>query len=403
MLTTKPRRASYVVAAVLLVFLFFYLASSPTPSDHGVHQRAFSWTRSDPKSQVALTETETTDAIPEALGAEDKEESGFNELVFSFQNDLTQYEQPRDLGSYAQLPPKNLDPSAKDHGPTFATYLSTRNSSVFDPYFLATEHLVYRTLWKPESETRKGYPFTVFVAPFIPQAQRHLLAGAGANVVELPLIGWKPTVSIWARWRDLFSKLHMWAQTQFSLIAFLDSDAFPLRPLDDIFDVSKPQRCKQQLLTNKEDQRKEEEICDYVFAGVRMMYIEEINVGVTVFNPNKAMHSRLVRESSDPNNFDNNMAEQAFLNKYFGKDSAFPTQFIPREYNGFFATREEEHSLKVIHEKLWAFTGAADWAEGIFEKTHAEMLRFYESSDFRARRKSEAGKTGAQLKKQGGY
>ena len=398
MLSPKPRRLSHLVGAAVIVLLFFYVVIVPGRNDDSLPSQERS--RADQVPQEVLSVDGAKQSSKSSDPGDNNEGTGFNEMVFGFQDDLTQYHQPKDLESLAQLPPKNLNPKAKSHGPTFATYLSTRNSSIFDPYFLATEHLVYRTLWKSESKTTAGYPFTVFVAPFIPQIQRDLLSGAGAHVVELPLIDWKPTVSIWARWRDLFSKLHMWAQTQFSFIAFLDSDAFPLQPLDDIFEISKPQRCKRELLTHEDDKSRENKICDYVFSGVRMMYVEEINVGVTVFNPNKAMHQRLIRESSDPNNFDNNMAEQAFLNKYFGKESAFPTQFIPREYNGFFATADEEETLKVVHEKLWAFAGEAKWAEKIFEKTHAELLRFYESTEFKSRRKAEAGKTMAQLRKQ---
>lgn len=33
---------------------------------------------------------------------------------------------------------------------TFATYLSTRNGSLHDPYFAAAQQLVYRMLWDPE-------------------------------------------------------------------------------------------------------------------------------------------------------------------------------------------------------------------------------------------------------------
>ena len=321
-------------------------------------------------------------------------ETGFNEAFFLFQADLIDLTQPTGLESLASLSPIHINPLSKSQGPTFATYLSTRNSSIYDPYFLASEQLVYRTLWKPESRTRRNYPFTVFVAPFISQEQRDLLKGAGANVVELDLVDWKPTVAIWARWRDLFSKLHMWAQTQFSLIAFLDSDAFPLKPIDDIFEVAKPQQCRKDLITDPGDRKREKELCDYVFAGAKMMYVDEINVGVTVFNPNKAMHDRLIRESANPNNFDNNMAEQAFLNKYFSKLGPFPMQFIPREYNGFWANDDEEEKLKVIHEKLWAFTGNAKWAEGLFERTHWEMVKWYESEEFKKLRKVGAGKAG---------
>ncbi|KAL9050141.1 MAG: hypothetical protein Q9162_006812 [Coniocarpon cinnabarinum] len=409
-LNARPRRIAYLLAAVFLVGVFYYLSSRSRPQPRNSLQRSVfhKWTVADPHLQQTLSDQiKTADDTPTFLSEEDKvgtkqeedvksDSTSFNEAVFAFQDELTSYNQPKSFSSssLSKLDPINLEPRAASHGPTFATYLCTRNSSTHDPYFLATEQLVYRTLWKHESASQKHYPFTVFVAPFISTEQRNLLSAAGANVVELPLVDWKPTVAIWARWRDLFSKLHMWNQTQFSLIAFLDSDAFPLQPLDDIFTVSTSQTCHKDRLTHTDDIRNantDPYFCNFTFAGSKMMYIPEINVGVTVFNPNPSMHRRLLRESADPNNFDNNMAEQAFLNKYFSQDGPFPMRFIPREWNGFWANDDEEKSLKVVHEKLWAFTGNAKWAEGLFERTHLEMVAFYEGEEFLRRRKVEAG------------
>ena len=286
-----------------------------------------------------------------------------------------------DLSTLAHYRPHNLATAGRH--PTFGTYFSSRNTSLHDPYFVATQQLIYRTLWNPTTASTK-YPFTVFVGPFIPDEQRNIFRGAGANVVELPVVDWQPTEEIYARWKDLLSKMHMWNQTQFTRIAFLDSDAFPLQNIDSIFDISRPQKCIPEKL-EAEDLARKEEICDYVFSGIEMMGTQEINGGVEVLTPNQAMHARLLRNLDKTDQFDNKMVEQAFLNWQFNVSGPFPTNFIPRAYNGFFPQPGERYELKVVHEKLWMFD---PWGDKIFESTWMEMLRFYDGgglSDMRQR------------------
>lgn len=281
-----------------------------------------------------------------------------------------------------------------DHGPgqfAFATYLSTRDSSVHDPYFLSAMQLVYRILWDPKSRSL-FHPVVVFVAPFIPREQRDLLQAAGAIVRELDLVPWDPPRAAdggdmfpFARWKDLFSKLNIWGQLDFARIAFLDLDAFPVKTLDGIFDesVAPRQRCKAELLP-PEDKLHEKEICDYIFAGHGLF--DGINVGVMVIEPNHYMHQRLLRESQDTTKFDNKMAEQAFLNYAFGKDGPFPPTFIEREWNGFYPKAEEESLLRVVHEKLWIFGDFTDWTKSIFTNGWSELLTLYQSSEFESTR-----------------
>lgn len=316
--------------------------------------------------------------------------SGFNEVKFEFQEDLTRYVQPVfDVAKLKQYRAHN------DRGPgqfAFATYLSTRDNSVADPYFLSAMQLVYRLLWDPKSRSA-SYPVIVFVAPFIPQQQRDLLLAAGAIVRELELVPWDPPKGAddqgqmfpFARWKDLFSKLNIWAQLDLSRVAFLDLDAFPVRDLDGIFDpaVSPRQRCVAELLP-PEDRLHEAEICDYVFAGHGLA--DGVNVGVIVLEPNARMHERLLRESKDTSKFDNKMAEQAFLNYAFGRAGPFPPHELGREWNGFYPKADEEGILRVVHEKLWIFGDNTAWTKDIFSTGWFELLTLYQSPEFEAMR-----------------
>lgn len=313
------------------------------------------------------------------------QDSAFNEVKFAFQDDLTDYRMPRlDVDKLKQYKPHN------DHGTgqfAYATYLSTRNNSVHDPYFLSAQQLVYRLLWDPKSRS-DFHPVVVFVAPFIPKEQRDLLLAQGAIVRELELVPWDPppnedgSIFPFARWKDLFSKLNIWGQTDFSRVVFLDLDAFPVQNLDSIFteQVSPRQKCKSELLP-PEDKSHEAEICDYVWAGHASLGTE-INVGVVVLEPNKYMHARLLRESQDTTKFDNKMAEQAFLNYAFGAEGPFPPTFLAREWNGYYPKENEKDLLRVVHEKLWIFGDNTEWTKDIFRNGWQELLALYESNQF---------------------
>lgn len=328
--------------------------------------------------------------VPPGSSSSSSSSSGFNEVKFEFQEDLTRFVQPVfDVAKLKQYRPHN------DRGPgqlAFATYLSTRDNSVADPYFLSAMQLVYRLLWDPKSRS-ETHPVIVFVAPFIPQQQRDLLLAAGAIVRELELVPWDPPKDAdgqaqmfpFARWRDLFSKLNIWAQTDLARVAFLDLDAFPVRPLDGIFDqsVSPRQRCRAELLP-AEDKVDEAGICDYVFAGHGLA--DGVNVGVLVLEPNARMHERLLRESQDTTKFDNKMAEQAFLNYAFGRDGPFPPHELGREWNGFYPKANEEGILRVVHEKLWIFGDNTAWTKDIFSTGWFELLTLYQSPEFEAMR-----------------
>lgn len=333
-------------------------------------------------------------AIAQDHHAADGSISAFNELKYKFQEDLIKYRQPRlAITTLTQYAPHN------DRGPgqfAFATYLSTRNNSVYDPYFLSAQQLVYRLLWDPKSRSTT-YPIVVFVAPFIPFEQRDILRAQGAIVRELDLVPWDPPTSTtvsddvfpFARWRDLFSKLHIWAQTDFARIAFLDLDAFPVANIDGLFDESVVPRgkCKSALLP-AEDKVHVDDICDYVWAGHGGVGF--INVGVVVLEPNVYMHERLLRESQDTSKFDKTMAEQAFLNYAFGDTGPFPpTAFLGREWNGYYPHEGEEGKLKVVHEKLWILGDMNKWTENIFSDGWDEILSLYESEQFVATREKD--------------
>ncbi|QIX00967.1 hypothetical protein AMS68_006484 [Peltaster fructicola] len=263
--------------------------------------------------------------------------------------------------------------------PTFATYFASRDGTLQDPYFLATQQMTYRLLWDPRS--RSIYPFTVFVAPFIPQQQRDILAAAGATVREMPLVPFKPKASgglIAGRLRDMFSKLYMWNMVEFSKIVYLDSDAFPLINVDDIFDQAPEQKCRKELLPLED---KSDTICDYIFSAA-MEHEDSINAGVMVLKPDVDMYNRLIRESHNTSNFESGMMEQAFLSYAFSKNGPFPTGVLAPPWNAMEDFPERGIDVYILHSKLWALWWETSWCSNFFNETWRDMLSLYQSPHF---------------------
>lgn len=109
----------------------------------------------------------------------------------------------------------------------------------------------------------------VFVGPFTPHEYHDMLQAMGAIIRELELIAWHPKVATLCHWKDLFSKLNIWGDRDLNVIAFLDLGAFLVQNIDAIFDLTKKQQCRPDLLP-REDRKKQEEIREYFFTGTEV-------------------------------------------------------------------------------------------------------------------------------------
>ncbi|KAF9701672.1 hypothetical protein EKO04_001055 [Ascochyta lentis] len=312
-------------------------------------------------------------------------------IDINFQKDLD-IDLPIDLlNSLSGYKPHNYSPDG-DRSYTYATFMASRNPSIEDPYYLAIHSLIFRILWSARSKTSK-HPFIVFVGDFVSPSQRRLLTGAGAIVRELAPLPWNPTdPGVLNRWKDLFAKLHMWNETEFSRILFLDADAFPVAPIDDMFDKKKVWNCIETKMQLDDFLPDGEPVCEpYIFAGVPAdpysIFDANINVGSMVFTPNSKQHQRLLQNYLKFDKYDVKMAEQAFLNWQFGINSAYPPGMLDRKYGAFFPNEEEHKGLKVVHEKLWA--AERGWMKEEWEGTWREMLDFYGSDEFKELRERD--------------
>ncbi|CZT14958.1 uncharacterized protein RCC_00883 [Ramularia collo-cygni] len=326
-----------------------------------------------------------------ALAKEKELEAQSNEHMLPFQSDLDHLDLPtfntRHLRRYI---PHNW--KGAGHA-TIATYLATPGGSLREPYFLAALQLAYRLLWDPR--TKSENTFTVFVAPHITDQQRDILSAAGALVRQLDPID-TPAEAQFPRWKFQFAKLHMWKQFDFSRVLFLDSDAFPMQPIDDVFRAPL-QDCKRDLLP-MEDAALADILCQYTFHVAPQGFqkegeLAELNVGVMLLQPNDSMHKRLLRNYPKTDTWDTRMADQGYLSEMFRSDGPFPFESLDRKWNGFFPQENEKNTLKVVHEKLWMqATDPNDplkWAKDDFIETHLAMVKFFNGDLFPAMREKD--------------
>jgi len=329
---------------------------------------------------------------------------------FAFQNDLKDPDPKRDFSAFASYPAHNYDPDSRPKY-AYSTFMSTRNPSIHDPYFMAVESLIYRVLWSPKSKSAR-YPFIAFVADFVTEEQRERLRGAGAVVRELAPVPWAPTTDgIQHRWMDLFAKLNMWNQTDFQRLIFLDADAFPITNIDEMFELAPLQDCKPELLTKDDYFKDGKNSCSgdasqYIFAGIPHNPANtthpNINVGSMVITPSVTMHQRLMDNYQKYDRYDTHMAEQAFLNWMFAPGSAFPATQLERKWGAFFPQPNEEGKLNVVHEKLWmniwnekdSDSTQHKWLRNLWGDEWKAMVKFYDSEEFvKQRMADKAGKS----------
>lgn len=309
----------------------------------------------------------------------------------------------RDFAAFAKYPAQNLnDPS----GYAFATFYCTRQADVRDPFFEATQSIIWRLLW---SDFRSDHPVLVLVCPFTTKEQKDILRGQGAIVKETEILkDFVPEEKIPVhRWQDQFTKLNLWKETQYKKIVFMDSDAFPVLNIDDVFDLVPEQRCHVDNLSAEDSEtmatqgEAANEFCNYVYGGVDPYGLGEINGGFLVFKPNMLMFEKLLRSASDTDHYDVTRMEQGLLHSElaFSFDGPFPAHNLPRIYNApptYYASHRDENRLKedgairVVHNKLWNPLVLNDRPElsVMWDLDWMKMCRLYDSEIFPAARKA---------------
>jgi len=319
---------------------------------------------------------------------------GEDSLVLAFPNDPI----PRfNFASLSKYPANNINEPVKF---AFATLYCTRNPDTRGPYFEATQSLIWRLLW---SDYRSKYPIIIFVCPFIPEENRRIFRGQGAIVKEIGLLNDIIPVEVIRskRWVDVLSKLNLWKEVEWKRIVFLDSDAFPIRNIDDIFDLVPMQQCKRDFLgpedkTVVENGNRGEDMCNYIYAGVSQTTEDNINAGMLVLTPNLDMHAKLIRAAKSTGDYDITEMEQGVLKSKnaFAADGPFPVNrlspiwnAVPEYYSKYLAEGAEatEGPVRILHVKMWnrmwgAMTNLTQLND-MWDQDWINMCRYYDSNN----------------------
>jgi alpha-N-acetylglucosamine transferase len=382
-----------LAAVAVFILLALWLPHTPIP-DKGKEYITKAWNHVSSAAAAgvggsASNETTSTETAPTddegmaqmAWGKNNTDSFDFDKWFFQF--DLENTDNPSfDVERLKHLAPHNYQGPG---GKAFATFFATRSPSLFDPYFMATQQGVFRLLWDQRSRSRR-YPVIVFVTRFATQEQRDMFSAAGAIVRELDLVPFHPVQKpqgggVAGRLIDMFSKLEMWKQTDFSRIMYMDSDAFALENIDRAFTLAPQQRCKVDLLLPADLTGSGRDMCDYVFAG-HSEHFGSVNAGVIIIKPNLAMHEMLIRESSNMTNYDQGLAEQSFVNYIFRPQGPFPPSDLENAWNGYPQLKEDGEDLFIVHGKIWVPMAETIWAHDDWSDTWSRMLELYNSDEF---------------------
>ena len=311
-----------------------------------------------------------------------------------------------DFAALSKYPAQNINEPSKF---AFATLYCTRKPDTRGPYFETTQSIIWRLLW---SDFQSKYPVIVFVCPFIPEEHRRIFRGQGAIVKEIELLDdIIPDEAIKTkRWIDVLCKLNMWKEVEWERIAFLDSDAFPITNIDNIFDLVPVQQCKKEALDPSDKvvldgSKRGEDMCNYVYAGVPLFSPDNINAGVLVLKPNLDMHAKLIRAARRTGDYKIEDMEQGVLmsKNAFASDGPFPVHKLPPVWNvepdhylKYLADGAEatDEPLKILHVKMWnRFWGGGNnltQLNDMWDLDWMKMCRFFDSDE----RFIEARKTG---------
>lgn len=302
----------------------------------------------------------------------------------------------RDFASLSRYPAQNANEPSKF---AFSTLYCSRNPDVRGPYFESTQSIIWRILW---SEYRSKYPIIIFVCPFIPEKNRQIFRGQGAIVKEIELLdNIIPDDKISTkRWIDVLSKLNLWKQIEWKRIVFLDSDAFPVMNIDDIFDLPE-QQCKKDALLPEDkavvDSERGKDMCSYIYAGVPHFTIDNINAGMFIMKPNLDMHAKLIRAAKRTEDYDVRYMEQGVLGSKnaFAEEGPFPVNRLPSVWNTVPEYYKEhlnkgpgstEPPIRILHAKMWnRFWGS--WnnlthLNDVWDLDWMKMCRFFDSDEF---------------------
>jgi glycogenin glucosyltransferase len=181
---------------------------------------------------------------------------------------------------------------------------------------------------------------------------KEMLTKAGWRICQVDRIAPKDEANTVPRFRDQFTKFHLWKMVEYESAVYFDSDVFVIKKIDHLLQVHKKFNDSLHRIGVTRDIREGS-------------WRSTFNMGVFVVKPNVAEFERLIKLKEDGSvRFETAMSEQGFLNEVY-KDKWFEIGF---EYNANLAAYsdqrkywdEREKGISVVHftmSKPWSCSG----------------------------------------------
>ena len=270
----------------------------------------------------------------------------------------------------------SLEPDPRDYSKeAYVTLLTPRHPHPWsegkpDYYFEAAKIKAHRILRNATTRDPHNRPFIVLVTESVPEKQIEILRDHGAIVRRVSTIdpprGTVDLTRINPRYRDQFTKLHIWNMTEYNRIAFFDADTLPIRAVDSIFDTPV------QRGANDEE---------YLFAAVYdsgpsrwggtrnppglddkgRPEDNAINAGVFLLWPNQRQAHYIFDMLYNPPLRDwTEFMEQSMLRYAYRDHGPYPWIRLPHLYNTQWCKAWDLDTAYVLHDKLWGEENVVD-------------------------------------------
>jgi len=230
-----------------------------------------------------------------------------------------------------------------------------------DNYYMYVSTIVYRLLHKEETRTRrKDIDVIVMVTEEVADWKLRSIHKLGAIIKRVNRIRYNSSVIVNRRWRNCYTKLHMFQMTEYETIIYLDADLYIKKNIDELFDTASEVR----NTTGRND------FFGAVTDGsIRVNYNNRerkgmLNAGLMVLTPEVKVYDDLIELAPKKELYNTGFMEQGLLTYYY---SDFNNQFnrtryhLDPRYNAQWlddSNMDFYDKVYVIHQKLGKIEGA---------------------------------------------
>ena len=336
----KLARSSVVATLLILILIlnaaFFLRASSGNVLDYDIGE--------------VLPQPEKTQPHPHAS------ESILSILPVSSSPPSPHHENPLDLSSERDY--------SKE---VYVTLLSPSDPHPWsegrtDYYFEAVKVIMHRVLRNQTTRDPFNRPFIVLVTSLVPKKQIKILESHGAIVKVVSTIAPPPgTVDLQRinpRYKDQFTKMHVWNMTEYNRILFVDADMLPIRPFYDVFDTPTTTKGDEEWLfaavydsgnSRRENQRHPPGPDDKGSPRDK-----DLNAGLFLLKPSPTQATYIFDMFIHPPDRDFSVfMEQDLLRWAYRDGGPYPWIRLSHLYNTQWCRPYDLDTAYVLHDKLW--------------------------------------------------